>query len=124
MRRNLLPGLIFVILARGSLLTTIETMEEKLNPASCQTAVRGSFILEKGNTSFCDIHGTRYWRFMVNGLKRKVEHFIETFDNDLNHNDKYHCYIDYGGCIGCRSFDTNNFKEAVNWMLERLKNYR
>lgn len=87
-------------------------------------AVSGSFIIEKGNTSFCDGHGTRYWRFMAKGLKRKVEHFIETFDNDLRHNDKYHCYIDYGGCIGFRSFDTNNFKEAVSWMFERLKNYR
>ncbi|MFZ1229926.1 MAG: hypothetical protein WAQ83_18065 [Saprospiraceae bacterium] len=90
----------------------------------CQTHVSGSFIVEKGNTSFCDGHGTRYWRFMAKGLKRKVEHFIETFDNDLRSNDKYHCYIDYGGCIGYRSFDTNNFKKAVNWMLERLKNYR
>lgn len=86
--------------------------------------VSGSFIVEKGNTSFCDGHGTRYWRFMAKGLKRKAEHFIETFDNDLRHNDKYHCYIDYGGCIGYRSFDTNNFKEAVKWMMERLKNYR
>jgi len=90
----------------------------------CQTRVSGSFIVEKGNTSFCDGHGTRYWRFMAKGLKRKVVNFIETFDNDLRHNDKYHCYIDYGGCIGYRSFDTNNFKEAVNWMMERLKNYR
>jgi hypothetical protein len=30
------------IRVRGSLLTTIETMEEKLNPASCQTAVIGA----------------------------------------------------------------------------------
>lgn len=86
--------------------------------------VSGSFLVEKGNTSFCDGHGTRYWRFMVKGLKRKVEHFIESFDNDLRHSNKYHCYIDYSGCIGCRSFHTDNFREAVTWMLERLKNYR
>lgn len=101
-----------------------KNMIEPINSQCVQTSVSGSFIVEKGNTFFCDGHGTRYWRFMAKGLKRKVEHFIETFDNDLRHNDKYHCYIDYGGCIGYRSFDTNNFKEAVNWMLERLKNYR
>ena len=101
-----------------------ENINEPQTPAFLVGAVSGSFIVEKGNTSFCDGHGTRYWRFMAKGLKRKVEHFIETFDNDLKHNDKYHCYIDYGGCIGYRLFDTNNFKEAVNWMMERLKNYR
>jgi len=82
---------------------------------------KASFIVEKGSTSFCDGHITRYWKFTSKSLKRKIEHFILTFDNDLRHNDKYHCYIDYSGCVGMRSFDTNNFKEAVNWMVARLK---
>jgi len=105
-------------------MTKKKVSNEATNSVLRKDVIIGSFIVEKGNTSFCDGHGTRYWRFMAKGLKRKVEHFIETFDNDLRHNDKYHCYIDYGGCIGYRSFDTNNFREAVKWMMERLKNYR
>jgi len=91
---------------------------------SLQSCVSGSFIIEKGNRSFCDGHGTRYWKFMITNLKRKISHYIETFDNDLKCNKKYHCCIDYRGCVGERTFYTDNFKEAVGWITKRLENYR
>ena len=79
---------------------------------------------EKGTTSFCDNHGTRYWKFVCYNLKKWADNYIVTYDNDLICNKKYHCYIDYFGCIGVRQFETNNFKDAVFWMNEKLKNYR
>lgn len=77
--------------------------------------------IEKGYTSFCDNHKTRYWKFRVKDkLKRNIEHHIITYDNDLKCNKKYHCYVDYGGCIGVRTFNTDNLKEAVYWLFDRL----
>lgn len=81
------------------------------------------FIIERGSTSFCDNHITGYWKLMAIGLKRKIYHCIITFDNDLKTNDKYHCYVDYGGCCGSHTFSTNNFREAVEWMRKKLKKY-
>jgi hypothetical protein len=91
---------------------------------SCKNAVSGSLFIERGTTSFCDGHSTRYWNITFKDLSKKVFHYIETFDNDLMSNKKYHCYIDYSGCIGHQTLETDSFKEAVNWMLERLLNYR
>jgi hypothetical protein len=85
--------------------------------------LKNRLIIEKGHTSFCDGHGTRYWKLMLKGVKRNIAHSIETFDNDLKCNDKYHCYVDYNGCIGQRQFTTNNFREAVFWMIDKLRNY-
>lgn len=82
------------------------------------------FDIEKGHTSFCDGHGTRYWKLPFKNLKKNIEHSIETFDNDLKCNMEYHCFVNYGGCIGVRSYDTNNFKDAISWMIERLRKYR
>jgi len=82
-----------------------------------------NILITKGTTSFCDGHLTRYWRFAFTDIKRKVFNQIETFDNDLAVNKTYHCYIDYGGCIGHRSYSTNSFKDAIDWMIQRLKNY-
>jgi len=79
--------------------------------------------IEKGTQSFCEGHGTRYWKVQFRGLRRKVKHHIITFNNDLSRNKKYHCYVDYGGCIGDRSFETDNFKNAMFWMACRLKKY-
>lgn len=82
------------------------------------------YVLEKGHTSFCDGHGTRYWKFTAKKLKRNIIHSIETFDNDLVSSKKYHCFIDYSGFIGIRSFDTDSFRDAVNWMIERLRKFQ
>jgi len=82
------------------------------------------FMFDRGVESFCDNHITRYWKAVSINLKRFVQNHIIHYENDLTYNKKYHCYIDYSGCIGERFFDTDNFKEAVNWINERLKNYR
>jgi hypothetical protein len=100
-------------------------MNTPLKPQLHKHSVNGSFYtIQKGGTSFCDGHGTRFWRFKLKHVKRNIEHYIETFDNDLRTNKKYHCWVNYGGCIGSRYLNTDNFREAVNWMFERLENYR
>lgn len=97
---------------------------DKPKAVSFNRFVIGSFSVERGYQSFCEGHGTRYWRITFANLKRRVFHYIETFSNDLRCNKKYHCYIDYGGCVGERTFETDDLKEAGRWLCARVKNYR
>lgn len=77
--------------------------------------------IEKGNTSFCDNHGTRYWLFKLKNAYRKLKHEIYHYDNDIKGSKKFHCLIIYPGCIAPKSFDTNNFKEAIIWTTNHCK---
>jgi hypothetical protein len=85
--------------------------------------VNKNIIIERGTRSFCDNHITGYWRLTFKNLKRKVFHEIITFDNDISGSEKYHCYVDFGGCIGYKEYHTNNLREATDWIHKKIKKY-
>lgn len=78
---------------------------------------------ERGYDSFCDNHGTKYWKLIFIDLKKNILNYIIHFDNDLKTNKKYHCFVDYYGYVGLVYFNTDNFKEAFKWMKCRLKTF-
>lgn len=75
----------------------------------------------KGNTSFADNHGTRYWSYKITNLKKNIWHEILHYDNDLLFNKKYHCYICFFGKV--YQYDTDSFKDAVKWIRNKLNKY-
>lgn len=81
-------------------------------------------LKETFKTSFCDYHITRCWEFRINphffGLKRHLRGTITHYDNDLKHHKKFHVWIDYGGCIGPKEFHTDVFREAYQFLTEKL----
>jgi len=82
------------------------------------------FRVERGVSSFCDNHRTRYWTLIDTNVRMNIENEITHFSNDLRISKKYHCAVVFHGCIGIKYYDTDNFKDAVRWMDNTLRNVR
>lgn len=83
-----------------------------------------NFIVKKGWTSFADYHRTGYWTLIDTNVRMNIKNEITHYDNDLRINKKYHCLVEFHGCIGDRYYNTDNFKDAVRWMDDMLRNVR
>lgn len=82
------------------------------------------FRVERGVQSFCDNHSTWYWTLIDTNVRMNIKNEITHFDNGLKHWKKYHCLVEFHGCIGSRYYSTDNFKDAVRWMDNMLRNVR
>ena len=79
-------------------------------------------LKETGSQSFCEGHGTRYWEFKINGhfygLRKNPNGTITHYDNDIKGAKKYHVWIEFNGCITPKVLDTNDFREAFNFLVK------
>lgn len=82
------------------------------------------FRVERGVDSFCDNHSTGYWSLIDTNVRMNIKNEITHFDNDARTHKKYHCLVVFHGCIGSRYYNTDNFKDAVRWMDNMLRNVR
>lgn len=77
-------------------------------------------IFYKGTDSWAEGHYSRFWTMVFKNPKQQVEHGITHFENDYPNSKKYHAYIAWTGCMPYQYFDTDNLREAFNWLKDRV----
>ncbi len=102
----------------------VDKMREKLSVKETMYH-RCNFIYKKGTDSFCDNHGTRYWKAIdINVKKSFYKNYIIHYDNNVTGAKKYMVYFEPTEYGSLWEYETDSFKDAVKWLSHKLSPYR